>query len=335
MVVRRPPSMRDVAREAGVSVKTVSNVVNGAAHVRPATRDRVQVQIEALRYRPQVVGRQLRRGRTGTVALAVPGIEQPYFADLAGRLVEAARRRGLTVLIEQTDGDLARERDVADGYPSRYADGLVFSPLTMPEAELERRGHGTPVVLLGEHGGGADVDRVGTDSVAIGAEATAHLVATGRRRIAMIGMKARSRTVMLQRVTGYRQALTDAGLPHDPRLERQVDEWNHEEGERAAALLMAEHRDVDGIFAANDALALGALTALHRSGVGVPDDVAVVGVDDISEARYSVPPLTSVAIDRAAIAEHAVELLTSRLEDHTLPPRTMLAPHRLVRRDST
>ncbi len=327
--------MRDVARAAGVSVKTVSNVVNGFAHVRPDTRARVQEQIEALQYRPQAVGRHLRQGRTGMITLAVPEIDLPYFADLAARLVSAARQRGLTVLVEQTDGELEREREAADGYPVRLADGLIFSPLTMSEDELGQARHGTPTVLLGEHGENAAVDRVGVDSVTVGALATEHLLAAGRRRIAMVGRKPWPNPVLLQRARGYEKALRAADLRVDPALTPEFGEWSRRVGGLAVDTLLDERRDVDAIFAANDVLALGALHALHRRGVQVPDDVAVVGVDDIPEARYSAPTLSTVAIDRAAIAEHALDLLTSRLDDADLPPRTVLAPHHLVAREST
>jgi DNA-binding LacI/PurR family transcriptional regulator len=328
--------MRDVASAAGVSPKTVSNVVNGYVHVRPETRALVQQHVDALGYRPNAVGRQLRRGRTGAIALAVPGIDMPYFADLAALLVRAARDRGLTVVVEQTDGDVEREREVAAGSPVRFADALIFSPLTIPPAELAVARHDTPMVLLGEHGAAvAGADRVAIDSVAIGVAATAHLTATGRRRIAMIGHKNAPKSAMEQRVLGYTRGLRDAGLPVDPALIRTVPGWDREHGADATDALLAQHPDVDAVFAANDVLAVGVLRALHRHGRRVPDDVAVVGVDDVPECSYTTPALTTVAIDRAFVAGAALELATSRLDDPDLPPRSRTAPHRLVVREST
>jgi DNA-binding LacI/PurR family transcriptional regulator len=326
--------MRDVASAAGVSPKTVSNVVNGFVHVRPETRARVQQHVDALGYRPQAVGRQLRRGRTGAIALAVPGIAMPYFADLAALLVDAARHRGLTVLIEQTDGDLERERRVAAGFPVRFADALIFSPLTMPPSELAAPLHDTPMVLLGEHGAAVAADRVAIDSVAIGVEATAHLVAAGHRRIAMIGHKNRPNLAMEQRVLGYSRALRAAGLPVDPALIRTVPEWDRRTGAEAVDALLAERPDVDAVFAASDVLAIGVLRALHRHGRRVPADIAVVGVDDLPESRFTTPALTTVAIDRAFVAAAALELAASRLDEPDLPPRSVTAPHHLVIRES-
>jgi len=327
--------MRDVALAAGVSPKTVSNVVNEYVHVRPETRALVQRYVEELGYRPQAVGRQLRRGRTGAIALAVPGVDMPYFADLAALLVSAARECGLTVVVEQTNGDVEREREVAAGFPVRFADALIFSPLSIPPSELAAPRHDTPMVVLGEHGSTAAADRVAIDSVDIGSVATTRLSAAGRRRIAMIGHKRDSpKSAMQQRVLGYRQALQAADLPLDPALVRTVREWDRRPGADAVDALLAERPDVDAIFAANDALAIGALSALHRHGRRVPDDVAVVGVDDVPESRYTTPALTTVAIDRAFVAESALELATSRLAEPDLPPRSVTAPHRLVVRES-
>ena len=333
---RRPVTMRDVAIAAGVSPKTVSNVVNDYVHVRPETRALVQRYVEELGYRPQAVGRQLRQGRTGAIALAVPGIDMPYFADLAALLVSAARDRGLTVVVEQTDGDIEREREVAAGFPVRFADVLIFSPLAMPPSELAGPRHDTPMVLLGEHGAAAAADRVAIGSIDIGRTATAHLAASGRRRIALVGHKRnRPKSAMEQRVLGYTQALRAAGLPVDPALIRSVPEGNRQDGADAVDALLAEHPDVDAVFAANDVLAIGALSALHRHGRRVPEDVAVVGVDDVPESRYTTPTLSTVAIDRAFVAETALELATSRLAEPDLPPRSVTAPHRLVVRESS
>ncbi|SDQ36677.1 transcriptional regulator, LacI family [Quadrisphaera sp. DSM 44207] len=327
--------MRDVALAAGVSPKTVSNVVNGYVHVRAETRERVQRVVDELGYRPQAAGRQLRRGRSGLVALAVPGIDMPYFADLARHLVTAARAHDLTVLVEQTDGLLEREREAADGFGVRFVDGLVLSPLAMAEEELTAPRHDTALVLLGEHAAHAAVDRVGIDSVDVACTATRHLLAGGRRRVAMVGAKTeRPASVAEQRQLGWASALQEAGLRAEPGLARPVPDWTREDGEAATDALLAEHPDVDAVFASNDVLALGALRSLRRHGRSVPDDVAVVGVDDLPEAAYSAPTLTTVAIDRAFVAAAALDLLTSRLDDADLPPRTAVAPHRLVVRES-
>lgn len=333
---RRPVTIRDVAAAADVSPKTVSNVVNAYVHVHPDTRRRVQDVIDALGYRPSAVGRQLRSGRTGMVALAVPTIAAPYFADLASHLAARARERGLVLAVEETAGLLEREREVADGRPVRFADGLIFSPLEMSDGELAAPHPDTALVLIGEHGGPeVPVDRVGIDSTGVARVAVEHLLAAGRRRIAFLGWKDQTHNTARQRLAGYRAALASAGLPDDPGLVPHVADWTPHDGLDATAALLAERPDVDGVFAADDQMALGALAALRTAGRRVPDDVAVVGVDDVPAGRFASPSLSTVAIDRAFIAEQALELLVSRLGDPALPPRHVQTPYRLVVRESS
>src|SRR6478735_8781871 len=213
--------LRDVAAAAGVSVKTVSNVVHGYAHVADDTRLRVQRAIDELRYRPNLSARNLRRGRSGLVALAVPELELPYFAELANHVVRAAEARGWTVLIDQTDGTREREDLVLGGIRAHLIDGVIFNPLASGRRELERRTDQTPLVLLGERVYGGPVDHVSIDNVAAAHEVVAHLVGLGRTRIAAIGeQRRRSAGTARLRLRGYTQALKANGLPLDPDLVR-------------------------------------------------------------------------------------------------------------------
>jgi DNA-binding LacI/PurR family transcriptional regulator len=158
--------LKDVALRAGVSVKTVSNVVNGYEHVTDRTRSRVKQALDELGYRPNLSARSLRTGRTGLIAIAVPRLDQPYFAELAGCVVRAAERHGLTVLIDQTDGLPDRERLVVSGIRPHSIDGLIFSPLALGEADLRAADLATPLVLLGERIFDGGADHVAIDNVA-------------------------------------------------------------------------------------------------------------------------------------------------------------------------
>ena len=180
-----PPGLRDVAARAGVSIKTVSNVVNGYVHVAPDTRARVQAAIEALGYVPNPAARQLRGGRSGVIALAVSELQAPYFAELAGLIVQAAESRHWTVLIDQTDGRADRERDLLAGLRRLAIDGLIFSPSALSGEEAVASG-GPPAVLLGARAGPGLADHVAIDDRAAGADATRHLCELGRNRIAVI-----------------------------------------------------------------------------------------------------------------------------------------------------
>ncbi|SEF20168.1 DNA-binding transcriptional regulator, LacI/PurR family [Amycolatopsis pretoriensis] len=326
------PKLRDVAEHAGVSVRTVSNVVNGFRYVAPATRERVQASIDALGYRPNMAARTLRRGRTGLIALVVPEIDSPYFAELAARTVRIAERRGLTVLIDQTDGDAEREKQLLHGRRSQLVDGVLFSPWAVAPAELAARTDTVPLVLLGEHDGAAGVDHVAIDNVAAAREATGHLLATGRRRIAALGIQPRSlNATARQRLAGYRQALAEAGVPADPDLEVPVRRLHRVDGHCALLELLDRAEPPDAVFCFTDELALGALRAAADRGVSVPEDLALVGFDDIEDGRFSVPALTTVSPDKDRIAELALD----RLAAEPGPPRSVVAPHRLLVRGTS
>ncbi len=334
-----PPGLKDVAARAGVSIKTVSNVVNGYVHVAPDTRARVQRAIEALGYQPNMAARQLRSGRSGVIALAVPELQSPYFAELAGRIVHAAERRSWTVLIDQTDGHAERERNLVAGLRRHAIDGLIFSPLALAGEELARGGDETPIVLLGERVWHGPADHVAIDNTAAAADATRHLIAAGRRRIAAIGAQdSPSAVTSHQRLAGYRAALAEAGLPADPALIAEVEMFHRADGAAAMARLLEGPVPPDAVFCFNDLLALGAIRTLLERGCSVPGDVAVIGFDDIEDGRFSTPTLSTIAPDLGRIAELAVDLLAERLGDGaaaTTAPREVRVGHRLVAREST
>jgi len=330
--------MKEVAGRAGVSVKTVSNVVNGYLHVAPSTRARVQRAIDEMGYRPNLSARSLRSGRTGIIAVAVPRLDEPYFAELAAAVIAVADERGCTVLVDQTDGLLEREQLAVAGIRPDLIDGLILSPLALSgEDLLAPSGGAPPLVLLGERISDTSYDHVAIDNVAAARLATEHLLALGRTRVAAIGrMDAVTAQTSRLRHTGYRDALTADGLCVLPDHEQEVEGFTREAGARAADRLLDLPEVPDAVFCFSDVLALGALHALHRRGVRVPEDVAVIGVDDIAESRFSTPTLSTVAQDVDDIARLAVDALLHRLSDGADdPPREVTVPHRLHVRDST
>jgi DNA-binding LacI/PurR family transcriptional regulator len=329
-----PPGLKDVAARAGVSIKTVSNVVNGYVHVAPETRAKVQDAIDALGYKPNMAARQLRSGRSGVIALALPELQSPYFAEMAGLIVQAAERRSWTVLIDQTDGQADRERNLVAGLRRHAIDGLIFSPLALAGEELT--GDGTPMVLLGERIWHGPADHVAIDNTAAAADATRHLADLGRERIAAIGaQQAASAVTAHQRLAGYRLALADAGLPADARLVAEVESFHRADGAAAMARLLDGPQPPDAVFCFNDLLALGAIRTLLERGLDVPGDVAVVGFDDIEDGRFSTPTLSTISPDTERIARIAVDLLAERLGEDTEPPREVKVGHHLVAREST
>ncbi|MDF1478526.1 LacI family DNA-binding transcriptional regulator [Leifsonia sp. H3M29-4] len=332
--------MHDVARIAGVSVKTVSNVVNDYPHVSPGTRSRVLQAIEQLDYRPNLSARGLRSGRTGVIGLAVPALRENYFAELADSIIREAETRGLGVLVEQTSGDRDAELRTVSGGRLRFMDGLLFSPVSLGQADVDALNVGFPLVLLGERIFDGPTDHVAMHNVSAARAAVEHLVSIGRRRIALIGAEldagdeASSSTLRLR---GYRQALERAGIPLDPALVRPSAHWSRTAGAAATRQLLQESVPFDAIFTLNDTLGLGALRALGEAGISVPEQVALVGFDNIDEAQYSVPSLTSVDPGREQIAALAVEMLVERINEkgEPRPPRTVQPEFRIVRREST
>ncbi|MEV4081171.1 LacI family DNA-binding transcriptional regulator [Nonomuraea fuscirosea] len=331
------PTLRDVAKRANVSIRTVSNVVNGYAPVSDELRARVQAVLDELDYRPNLIARNLKQGRTGMIALVVPELDVPYFAELAREVITAARTRGYVVMIDQTDGDGDRERELL-GRDSRATmfDGLVLSPLSVTAEELRGRGNRVPIVLLGEHIFNGSFPHVAIDNVAAARDATEHLLRLGRRRVAAIGDQpyATGETAQL-RTAGYRQAHARHGLEVDEGLIVPTTHFHRRLGAEAMERLLAMPDPPDAVFCYNDLLALGAIRALIRAGRRIPEDVAVVGLDDIEEGQYSTPSLTTVAPDKGEIARRAVDTLLESIRGEMGAPPEIVVPHRLIVRESS
>ncbi|WP_240675218.1 LacI family DNA-binding transcriptional regulator [Cellulomonas endophytica] len=334
--------MRDVALLARVSNKTVSNVVNDHPHVHPETRARVQRAIAELGYRPNLSARGLRSGRTGVIGLAVPDLRQTYFAELADAVIAAAERRHLSVIVGQAGADRDHEIAVIEN-GLKQTDGLLFSPERLGTEDrglLDQVEY--PLVLLGERIFGGPTDHVTMHNVEGARAAVEHLVGLGRRRIAVVGAHPDRRTGQLRpsdlRVRGYREALVVAGLPEDERLERVAAPWHPADGAAATRELLASGVEFDAVFALNDALAVGVLRALGEAGRRVPDDVAVIGFDNISTGHFTLPSLSSIDPGRDEIAEVAVGMLLERIgwgEGTSRGPRLHKAAFRVVAREST
>ncbi|GIT79600.1 LacI family transcriptional regulator [Leifsonia sp. LS1] len=333
-----PATLRDVARLAQVSVRTVSNVVSGYEHVSDQMRTRVLAAIETLDYRPNPVARTLRTGRTGMLALVVPEVDVPYFSELAREVIDAAALTGYRVMIDQTGHDHERERQLLLGDDrTMLFDGLLFSPLVTKSELLDMHGATRmPLVLLGEHEFDGRYDHVAIDNVQAAKDAVGHLVATGRRRIAAIGAQpAEEYATPLQRQSGYAEALTAAGLPYDGDLVKTAGHYSRPGGYRAAQELLDLDERPDAIFCFSDLLAIGAMRAVFDAGLRVPEDVAVIGIDDVDEGRFARPSLSTVSLDTPFIAREAVRRIVARIDEPGLPAEEVVAPHRLVVREST
>ncbi|TQJ75662.1 LacI family DNA-binding transcriptional regulator [Streptomyces sp. SLBN-31] len=331
-------TLRDVAELAGVSSRTVSNVVNGYAPVAEATRLRVQQAVDKLGYRPNVLARNLAAGRSGQIAVVVPYLDTPYFAELLQGIIRAARVQGYNVLIDQTDGDAEHEKlFLSRGSQHLLFDGVIFSPLGLAQSDLTERDPSLPLVVLGERVSDGSFDHIGIDDVAASLEATEHLLGLGRRHVAAIGDQPyRTGEAAQLRTRGYWLAHERAGLPVREELVVSTPRFNRADGATAMAHLLDLEEPPDAVFCYSDLVALGALHTLASRGLRVPEDVAVVGYDDIEDGRYSNPSVTTVSPDKKVIAETAVERLLKRIGSSTpVPGMEIRAPHRLIPRAST
>ncbi|MFF0341782.1 LacI family DNA-binding transcriptional regulator [Kribbella sp. NPDC004875] len=321
-------SMSDVARHAGVSQRTVSNVVNNYVHVAPATRARVQASLDALGYRPNTAARRLRTGRAGTVTLAVPTFRERYFADLAEAIVTAARDRGTTVLVETTGGRHETELELLRGGGEVLTDGVIMSAVSLGRTDQRST---RPVVLVGDREPGSAIDHVGIKNREAAQAAVTHLLDTGRKRILLLGANHGPKRSYQLRRQGYQAALKKHGITEALLVDCG---WTATAAADAVTRTFADLRP-DGIFAMNDSAALGALRALQRANVDVPGDVSVIGFDDIVESSLSTPTLSTVAPLLGEIAVNALDLLEEQLAEDHLPQHRMAGYELRIRESST
>jgi DNA-binding LacI/PurR family transcriptional regulator len=328
--------LQDVALRAGVSMKTVSNVVHDYTHVSSKTRGKVRAAIEELGYRPNLTARRLATGRTGMSALAIPEMDQPYFAEIARYVGEEAGRRDYRVIVEQTLNDVNAERSVIRDREEGLVDGVIFHPARIDTLEIARLRAGTPLVLLGEAARPISVDHVMIDNGRAARDGVQMLLARGRSRIAFLATVRGDITESTRlRLVGYQEALLEAGLPLDPRLVLQSDGFEIDDGVRALAGAIDDGIEFDAVLCRDDLFGMAALKALARAGIPVPEKVAVLGWDDTALARYSTPGLSSISPDKRAIVTMALELLHDRINGFEGVGRHRLAPHTIVERATT
>lgn len=339
--------LKDIAAYTGFSAKTVSNVINGNyERVSAKTRTQIVEAIEKLGYQPDIAARYLRKSHVGVIALAIPYLANPYFAEIANTITAAAVEHSYTVLLDCTEGKRENELLLVKGLRPHLIDGLILDAQSLTTEDLQPEEIKKPIVLLGERFFGAPYDHVIIDNVAAAHLATTHLLSLGKRRIAAIGVieHGRSETPRL-RLQGFLQALREAGQEMDPSLlvpmdswhrANGMDSWHRANGAEAMRYLLSLAYPPDAVFCFNDLLALGAMSVLHEAGLHIPGDVAVVGIDDIEDGRYSTPTLTTIAPDKEEISRLAVSLLLGRIKGtRQEPPEQFIVPFHLRVRKST
>lgn len=334
------PTLHDVAALAGVSIKTVSNVLRQVdGKVSAATAARVHQAIEQLNYRPNLSARRLRTGHSDVIALAVPDLRNPYFAELSAAMITAARQAGYTLLIEETGGDPEVEMSAAEGLRDPLIEGVIMSPLSLDARQLHERSRSIPLVLLGERDYDGPCDHVMFDNVEASCRITEHLVEQGYSRISVIGRQDDPpHATAVKRLRGYQKALRRHGIGYDRALAPVVSgaPYSKAEGAAAAERLFASGVEFDALYCFADVLAIGAMRAAHGFGLHAPDDFGLAGFDGIEEGRFTIPTLTTIAPDFADMAELAVTAVVERLRaDSPIPHRDIRCRYDLVIGEST
>jgi LacI family transcriptional regulator, galactose operon repressor len=305
------PSVKDVAARAGVSLGTVSNVLNRPHLVKPETRLRVQAAIAELGFVRNESARQLRAGRSRTIAYVALDAANPFFTDVARGAEEAAQAAGVALYLCNSNQDPRRESDYLDLLLEQRVQGVLITPVNSDNEQLiALRDRGTLVVLVDRGPAGADMCSVAVDDVLGGDLAFRHLIETGHRRIAFVGGPFFIPQVR-DRHKGALRALRRARRPTDSLVLLETDGLNVREGRRAGERLagLPASRRPTAAFCANDLLALGLLQEMTRQGQDVPQDMAIVGYDDIEFAEAAAVPLTSVRQPRHLLGRTAAELL--------------------------
>jgi LacI family transcriptional regulator len=324
-----PATIRDVARAAGVSVATVSRALNGAENVLPATRERIVEAARTLRFTPSGAARSLITKRTDTIGALLPDLFGEYFSELIRGIDQAARARGLHLLVSSSHGDADEAAAALRAMNGRVDGLLVMSPHADADFLRLNLPGSLPAVLLNTGTALPGHARFVVDNFGGARAMTRHLVASGRKRVAFIGGP-QGNDEAQERLRGYK-----AGLKAGMRELVFEGDFTEEAGWRAGRRIVQTKPRPDAVFAANDMMAVGCMAALNEAGLRVPDDVAVAGFDDIPIARYITPALTTIRVPIAALGSAALDALAKAVEAPlTQATHTVVMPVELMVRRS-
>lgn len=326
-----PVKLEDVAREAGVSVVTVSRVLNGRypEKVSAETRQRVLETVERLNYRPNINARGLLKGKTNLIGVFIYRIENSFFGDILQGIQDAAMQAGLSMLVYTSESQCEQDKFILNELYARQVDGIIYTPSPWPENVQEIIDAGVPVVQLGFAHNRVRAPYVAVDHFLGAYMATEHLIRLGHTRIAHLAAKPSFDTHGMNRLLGYQMALRDYGIKFEDRLVVNSN-YSWMDGYTATKELLAKADDVTAIFACSDYAAVGAMRALHEAGLVVPDDIAIVGYDDLSFSAWLPTPLTTIAQPKQEIGVAAVNSLLALMQGDNVS-NTTFYPELVVR----
>jgi LacI family repressor for deo operon, udp, cdd, tsx, nupC, and nupG len=324
--------MENVAKLANVSIATVSRVFTGSDTVADETRKKVMEAVKELNYHPNVLARQLRMMETKTIIVIVPDITNTFFSQVLRGIEIIARSNGYRVLLGDTGNDITIEHEYLKALYEKHADGLVLLTARMDRNTIESLTEKYPVVLACEYLEGSNVPTVSIDNISAARKATEHLIKLGHKRLAHI---TGPMNVILSRdrLEGYKQAMKTYGLEIDPLLITEGD-FYYETGYDLMLKLMSINNPATAIFAANDEMAIGAIKAIQSQGLKVPEDIAIVGFDNIKMSAIFSPSLTTIGQPMYKIGEKAMNLLLDLIRGKKLRKNQFVLDDKLIVRES-
>lgn len=332
---REAITIYDVAREAGVSMATVSRVVNGNPNVKPATRKKVLETIRKLGYRPNAVARGLASKRTTTVGVVIPDISNAFFAELTRGIEDIANMYHYNIILSNSDKKKDKELQLIETFLEKQVDGLLFlgGEVTDEHRQVFAEAH-VPIVLAGTHDPVGDRPSVIIDQVQAAKEATTALIREGNERIALICGPLTDTVNGYPRYVGYKQALEEHDLPFREEWVR-IGDYRYRSGLEAMRSLLESEQPPTAVFVCGDEMAVGALHAVQDAGRSVPEGMSIIGFDDIPLATQVRPLLSTVAVPMYDIGAVAMRLLTKYMNDEPVENPQVVLQHRLELRDST
>jgi LacI family transcriptional regulator len=318
--MQKPVTIHDIAREAGVSPSTVSRVLNGTVPVASSKRDAVLAVVEKLNYRPNVIAQGLARGRTAAIGVVTQSVASPFYGEILRGVEQGLLGSGYHSVF--ASGNWLTEQELAafDLLSGRRVDGLVVLPGTISDEQLRRSAKELPLIVVGRRIAGLESQCLYIDDERAAYEATCYLIELGHQRIAHIAGPETHHDAV-ERRRGYLRALSEAGLPHDEQLVVAGD-YTEQSGLLALQSLLSRNTIFTAIFAANDQMAYGARLGLYRHGIRVPEDVSLVGFDDLISSAYTTPPLTTVRQPLIELGRAASEAVLALLNGQTPPQQT-------------
>ena len=325
-------TIHEVAASAGVSVATVSRVVNNSGPVSEKTRKRVVKAIESLNYEPSMLGRNLRNSESRLLLVMLPSISNPFYSEIINGIETAAVARGYNILLCETDSKPEREMIYFNMLRNRLADGIISMDPTVNRQKLQEMADDYPIVQCSEYDRESTISYVTIDNELAAYQAVRHLIKLGQKRIALINSDEKY-LYARERRQGYERAMRKFGLPVNKKWIYHADRMEFQSGQQAIKLLMKQPERPTAVFAVSDIYAIGALKEINIQGLKVPEDIAVVGFDKISFSNMTYPTLTTVAQPMYRMGSIAADMVIQKINGKKVD--SIILDHELIIREST